>query len=202
MLTVFLDLKELAIQVTTDPDHKFDLALSLDDLDLAYSIVQSLSTTTTTTSPTPSQSSTTPPSQQQQQLDTTLTEPKWKLLGDSALKVWRFDMAKECFTRSNDLGSLMLLVLSVGDRAGVEALVEKASKFIFISFFFITTKLIMYLVEKGQNNLAFAALLQLGEPEKCVDLLVKTGRAPEAALFARTYAPRFVSPLSLSMQLT
>ncbi|EKM79756.1 hypothetical protein AGABI1DRAFT_127441 [Agaricus bisporus var. burnettii JB137-S8] len=167
------DLKELAIQVTTDPDHKFDLALSLDDLDLAYSIVQSLSTTTTT-SPTPSQSSTTPPSQQQQQLDTTLTEPKWKLLGDSALKVWRFDMAKECFTRSNDLGSLMLLVLSVGDRAGVQALVEKA-------------------IEKGQNNLAFAVLLQLGEPEKCVDLLVKTGRAPEAALFARTYAPSQVS---------
>jgi coatomer subunit beta' len=48
-------------------------------------------------------------------------------------------------------------------------------------------------VEKGQNNLAFAALLQLGDPEKCVDLLIKTGRASEAALFARTYAPRYLS---------
>lgn len=53
-------------------------------------------------------------------------------------------------------------------------------------------------VEKGQNNLAFVALVQLGQAERCVDLLIETGRAPEAALFARTYAPRsvffFVSP--------
>ena len=43
--------------------------------------------------------------------------------------------------------------------------------------------------QKGQNNLAFATLLQLGDPNACVDLLVKTQRAPEAAIFARTYAP-------------
>lgn len=48
------------------------------------------------------------------------------------------------------------------------------------------------LVEKGQNNLAFAITLQLADAAACVDLLVKTQRAPEAALFARTYAPRFV----------
>lgn len=45
---------------------------------------------------------------------------------------------------------------------------------------------------KGQHNIALAALLQLGNPKACVDLLVKTDRVPEAALFARTYAPRFV----------
>lgn len=44
---------------------------------------------------------------------------------------------------------------------------------------------------KGQNNIAFASLLQLGDAAACVDLLVKTDRAPEAALFARTYAPRY-----------
>lgn len=116
-LIYHLDLKELAIQVTTDPDHKFDLALSLDDLDLAHSIVQSLSTAS---APSSSQ-------QQQQQQDLTLSEPKWKLLGDSALKVWRFDLAKECFTKAGDLGSLLLLVLSVGDRDGLVGLVDKAS---------------------------------------------------------------------------
>ena len=43
---------------------------------------------------------------------------------------------------------------------------------------------------KGQkNNVAFACRLQLGETEKCVELLVKSGRAPEAVLFARAYAP-------------
>jgi Coatomer WD associated region len=46
--------------------------------------------------------------------------------------------------------------------------------------------------EKGQNNLAFAILLQLGDSTACVDLLTKTQRAPEAALFARTYAPRYI----------
>jgi len=49
------------------------------------------------------------------------------------------------------------------------------------------------LVEKGQNNLAFATLFQLGDTKSCVDLLVKTRRIPEAAIFARTYAPRYVS---------
>lgn len=49
-----------------------------------------------------------------------------------------------------------------------------------------------YIVEKGQNNLAFVGLVQLGQAERCVDLLIQTGRAPEAALFARTYAPRYV----------
>jgi len=44
--------------------------------------------------------------------------------------------------------------------------------------------------EKGQNNLAFATRFQLGDADACVDLLVKTQRAPEAAMFARTYAPR------------
>ena len=50
---------------------------------------------------------------------------------------------------------------------------------------------------KGQNNLAFATLFQLGDVKSCTDLLIKTQREPEAALFARTYAPRYVAcPLS------
>ena len=49
-----------------------------------------------------------------------------------------------------------------------------------------------FVEEKGQNNLAFAILLQLGDSTACVDLLTKTQRAPEAALFARTYAPRYI----------
>lgn len=44
-------------------------------------------------------------------------------------------------------------------------------------------------MDKGQNNLAFATLLQLGDAKPCVDLLIKTHRASEAATFARTYAP-------------
>jgi coatomer subunit beta' len=44
-------------------------------------------------------------------------------------------------------------------------------------------------VEKGQNNIAFACFLQLGDTAACMDVLSKTDRLPEAALFARSYAP-------------
>ncbi|KAL5529865.1 SEC27 [Sanghuangporus sanghuang] len=140
-------LKELAFQVTLDPDHKFDLSLQLDDLDAALEIVRALPETE--------------------------AETKWKAVGDRALAVWRFDLARECFDKANDLGSLMLLLLAIGDREGLTNLASQAES-------------------KGQNNLAFACKLQLGDTEGCVDLLVKTERAPEAAFFARTYAPSLV----------
>ncbi|EIM88049.1 coatomer protein [Stereum hirsutum FP-91666 SS1] len=141
------DLKELALQVTTDPDHKFDLSLQLDDLDSALEIVRGVPETE--------------------------AESKWKAVGDRALAVWRFDLAKECFDKANDLGALMLLLLSTGDRSGLEDLAAKAS-------------------EKGQNNIAFATLFQLADTKGCIDILVKTQRIPEAAMFARTYAPSHV----------
>jgi len=137
-------LKELALEVTTDPDHKFDLSLQLDDLDAAVEIARTVP-----------------------ELE---AETKWKAIGDRALAVWRFDLAKESFQKANDLSALMLLLLAIGDREGLTKLADLAE-------------------QKGQNNLAFAALLQLGDPNACVDLLIKTHRAPEAAMFARTYAP-------------
>ncbi|KZT37143.1 Coatomer, beta' subunit [Sistotremastrum suecicum HHB10207 ss-3] len=138
------DLKELAISVTLDPDHKFDLALQLDDLDTALEIVRSIPEGEATT--------------------------KWKSIGDRALTVWRFDLARDCFEKAGDLSALMLLLLSTGDRTGLQKVAEQAAS-------------------KGLNNLAFATLLQLGDPKACIDLLQKTGRQAEAMLFARTYAP-------------
>ncbi|EPQ58853.1 coatomer protein [Gloeophyllum trabeum ATCC 11539] len=138
------DLKELALQVATDPDQKFDLAIQLDDLDTALGIARSV-----------------PESE---------AESKWKALGDRALAVWRFDLARECFEKAGDLSALMLLLLSIGDRDGLSKLAHAAE-------------------EKGANNLAFATLFQLGNTKACVDLLIKTERIPEAAMFARTYSP-------------
>ncbi|CAL1699924.1 unnamed protein product [Somion occarium] len=137
-------LKELALEVTTDPDHKFDLSLQLDDLDAAVEIARTVP-----------------------ELE---AESKWKAIGDRALTVWRFDLARESFEKAGDLSALMLLLLAIGDRDGLQRLATRAE-------------------QQGQNNLAFATLLQLGDPAACVDLLVKTQRAPEAAMFARTYAP-------------
>jgi coatomer subunit beta' len=106
------DLKELALQITTDPDHKFDLALSLDDLDTALQITHTI----------PENES----------------EIKWKALGDRALTVWRFDLAKECFENAGDLSALMLLLVAMGDRDGLKVLAAKAGMcvFFFGPFFF------------------------------------------------------------------
>ena len=94
-------LKELAMQITTDPDHKFDLALALDDLDAALGVIT-------------------------QSVPETEAGSKWKALGDRALAVWRFDLAKEAYEKACDLGSLMLLVISMGDRSGLERVAAAA----------------------------------------------------------------------------
>lgn len=99
---LFTDLKELALQVTTDPDHKFELSLQLDDLDGALEIVRAI--------PSPE------------------SDTKWKAVGDRALAVWRFDLARECFEKANDLPALLLLLLAIGDRSGLEKLSAEASK--------------------------------------------------------------------------
>lgn len=101
------DLKELALQITLDPDHKFDLALALDDLDTALAIARTV------------------PENE--------AEVKWKALGDRALTVWRFDLARESFEKAGDLSALMLLLLAVGDREGLEGLAGKAGEFVMFS---------------------------------------------------------------------
>jgi coatomer subunit beta' len=46
-----------------------------------------------------------------------------------------------------------------------------------------------------QNNIAFTCELALGNIDACVDLLVSTGRTPEAVLFSRTYKPSLTAGL-------
>ncbi|CAD6960070.1 unnamed protein product [Tilletia controversa] len=142
------DHKELALQVTQDPDHKFDLAVSLDDFDTALEIAQ--------TGP------------------QTGSEPRWRTIGDKAIGRWNLTLAQECFEKAKDLNALLLLGTSTGDRT-------------------LLSRVATLALERGSTNIAFAAWLQLDDAESCVKLLLDTGRAPEAALFARTYAPSLVS---------
>lgn len=92
------------MQITTDPEHKFDLSLQLDDLDTAVEIVRSIP-----------------------EIE---AEMKWKALGDRALAVWRFDLARESFEKANDLSALMLLLLSTGDRSGLQKLAASAGAYL------------------------------------------------------------------------
>ena len=94
------DLQELAISVTTDADHKFDLAIALDDLDVALDLARSA----------PQVGS----------------EPKWKTVGDKALAAWKIDLAEECFKNAGDLPALLLIYSSVGSRDGMAWLAKTA----------------------------------------------------------------------------
>lgn len=93
-------LKPLALQVASDPEHKFELAMQCQQLQVAYRIC----------------------------LDSD-TEAKWKQLGDAALNV-TFDLklAEECYTKAKDYGSLLLLYSSLGRADGMEKLLAMAQE--------------------------------------------------------------------------
>ena len=90
--------KELALEVATDSEHKFDLALALGQLPIALELAKEVD-----------------------------VEHKWKTVGDAALAAWDVALAAECFVNAKDLGSLLLLHSSTGDEEGLRALATQAS---------------------------------------------------------------------------
>lgn len=56
------------------------------------------------------------------------SEVKWKAVGDKALSVWKFGMAKKCYTKAGDVSALLLLGLATGDRSGLEELAKEAGR--------------------------------------------------------------------------
>ena len=87
-------MKQLALEISTDPDQRFDLALSLDALDIALSIAEQ--------TPAPE------------------NEIKWKAVGDRALSSWKFATAKRAYEQAGDVGALFLLSLAMGDQHAVK----------------------------------------------------------------------------------
>ena len=92
-------LKELALEVATDPEHRFDLALGLGRLDLALDLAEKAD-----------------------------LEPKWKIVGDAALSAWDVGLAADCFEHAKDLGSLLLVYSSTSNKPGLEKLAAKAAE--------------------------------------------------------------------------
>ncbi|KAJ5711341.1 hypothetical protein N7488_005497 [Penicillium malachiteum] len=94
--------KDLALEVATDPEHRFDLALSLNDLETALQIVRDDANVENT--------------------------HKYKSLGDAALAGWNLALAAECYTSAKDVGSLLLLHTASNNREGLRSLVTQASE--------------------------------------------------------------------------
>ncbi len=105
-LAKFLEIngqKELAFDITTDNDHKFDLALTLNRIEDAQKIADEQQST-----------------------------EKWKKVGDIALVSGHFMLAERCFKASSDFNSLMLFYQSYGDIDGmveVAKLAESQGKY-------------------------------------------------------------------------
>ena len=89
--------KEMALDVATDPEHRFDLALSLNNLPIALDIAREAD-----------------------------IEHRWKTVGDAALAAWDLPLAIECFTNAKDLGSLLLVYTSTCNADGLRQLVQQA----------------------------------------------------------------------------
>ena len=82
--------------------------------------------------------------------------------------------------RAKDLSGLLLLYSARGSASGMEKLVELSK-------------------EQGKQNVAFLGLFLLGQLDECVDLLISSGRTPEAAFFARTYLPSRMSEVGWTL---
>jgi len=86
-----------ALQVSIDPDHRFDLAIQLGKLDIAEEIAKEQE-----------------------------TELKWKQLGDLALTSGQFPLAEKCLHNARDTGGLFLLYSSLGHAEGLKQLSKLA----------------------------------------------------------------------------
>jgi coatomer subunit beta' len=106
-------------------------------------------------------------------MDSTDSQSKWRRLGDLALAQGVVDLAQSCAERSGDLSGLMLLYSASGNKEGVKSLAVKAK-------------------DSGRSNVAFLAYFVTGQVEECIQLLIDTGRVPEAAFMARTYMPSMI----------
>ncbi|VVT56082.1 uncharacterized protein SAPINGB_P004793 [Magnusiomyces paraingens] len=130
---------EIALEVSEDPEQRFDLAITLGNLKIAQKIAADVN-----------------------------NSHKWKLLGDAALKSWNVTLAEECFKQANDLESLLLIYTSTGNNVALKDVAMQAT-------------------DLGKYNVAFNALWYVQDIDKCVKLLNKTNRSPEAALLALSY---------------
>ena len=91
--------KEMALEVATDPEHRFDLALALGNLPIALDIARDAD-----------------------------VEHRWKTVGDAAMGAWDLKLAEECFGNAHDLGSLLLLATATNDAAALRKLATQADE--------------------------------------------------------------------------
>lgn len=89
-------LLDLALEISTDEDHRFDMAVQLKKLDIIYDIARKGKITS-----------------------------QWKPVGDVALQLGYFDIAIEALRNCNDWSGLLLIYTSLNDMEAVARLGEE-----------------------------------------------------------------------------
>lgn len=93
---------------------------------------------------------------------------KWKKLAKLAMSKWQIKLAQDCYWLANDYNSLLLLLSSTNNHKELTKLAEQAEL-------------------KGKYNIAWQAWWLTGNTEKCYELLIKSDRLTEAAIFGSNY---------------
>eukprot|EP00172_Hildenbrandia_rubra_P000517 Plantae.Rhodophyta-Hildenbrandia_rubra.ctg12622.p1 GENE.Plantae.Rhodophyta-Hildenbrandia_rubra.ctg12622~~Plantae.Rhodophyta-Hildenbrandia_rubra.ctg12622.p1 ORF type:complete len:944 (-),score=142.09 Plantae.Rhodophyta-Hildenbrandia_rubra.ctg12622:380-3211(-) len=99
---------------------------------------------------------------------------KWRQLTDLAVTNGDFEVAEEAMMEAEDYPGLLLLHDGMGERKKINGLADAARK-------------------SGASNISFICSFMTGDVDACLSLLITSGRLPEAAVFARTYAPSKVT---------
>lgn len=96
-------MQELALDITSDEDQRFELSIQLGKLNIATEIAEKSDNVA-----------------------------KWRVLGDKALAEYKFELAEKCLLNSKDLNGLLLFYLSSGDKVGLRKVADMSSNtFIF-----------------------------------------------------------------------
>jgi len=91
--------KKQALAVSIDPEHKFDLAIQLGDLDTGHSLARESG-----------------------------SEQKWKQLAELATRQAKFELAQQCLHEAQDHGGLLLLATAAGNGDMVAKLGHQAEQ--------------------------------------------------------------------------
>ena len=99
---------------------------------------------------------------------------KWKMVADLALELGEFKHAEEAMIAAKDYNGLLLYYSIIVDREKIYSLAENADS-------------------NGFYNIAFSCYFQVNDLDKCLEILIKSNKYPEASLFCRTYYPSKLS---------
>lgn len=90
------------------------------------------------------------------------------------MELGSFSLGEECLKSAKDFQGLLLYYSCINNREKLAYLAEESEK-------------------NGFNNVAYTSYFLINNLDKCLEILIKSKRFSEAALFCRTYHPNKIS---------